>query len=125
MTKGPRTLVAAGSGLLLAACAAAPAPAAAPQDADVVIVAHDLVYTPERLEIPAGEPVRLHLRNDGAIVHDLVFEDGWESGLVRPGDSITVELGPQAVSSVAWCSVPGHRDAGMELDVVVREADDA
>lgn len=125
MMKRPRTLVAAGSGLLLAACAAAPAPAAAPQDADVVIVAHDLVYAPERLEIPGGEPVRLHLRNDGAIVHDLVFEDGWESGLVRPGDAITVELGPQTMSSVAWCSIPGHRDAGMELEVVVREADHA
>jgi uncharacterized cupredoxin-like copper-binding protein len=59
------------------------------------------------------------------IVHDLVFEDGWQSGQVRPGDAITVELDPQTASSVAWCSVPGHRDAGMELEVVVRQGDDA
>lgn len=125
MTRRPSPLLVAGSGLLLAACAAAPAPAAAPEDADAVIVADDLLYAPERIEIAAGEPLRLHLRNDGAIVHDLVFEDGWESGQVRPGDAITVELDAQTESSVAWCSVPGHRAAGMELEVVVLEADGA
>jgi uncharacterized cupredoxin-like copper-binding protein len=118
------TVVAAASALLLTACTAAPAPAAAPQDADVVILFTDFDYAPQRLEIAAGEPLRLHLRNDGAIVHDLVFEDGSQSGQVRPGDAITVELDPQTASSVAWCSVPGHRDAGMELEVVVRQGDD-
>lgn len=119
MSTRPSVLLAAGSGLLLAACVAAPAPTTSAQDADVAIVADDLLYAPERIEIPAGEPLELHLRNDGAIVHDLVFADGWESGPVRPGESITVELDPQVASSVAWCSVPGHRDAGMELKVVV------
>jgi uncharacterized cupredoxin-like copper-binding protein len=118
------TVVAAASALLLTACTAAPAPAAAPQDADDVIVFDDFDYAPQRLEVAAGEPLRVHLRNDGAIVHDLVFEDGWQSGQVRPGDAITVELEPQTASSVAWCSVPGHRDAGMELEVVVRQGDD-
>jgi nitrite reductase (NO-forming) len=118
------TVVAAASALLLTACTAAPAPAAAPQDADVVVVFNDFDYAPQHLEIAAGEPLRLHLRNDGAIVHDLVFEDGWQSGQVRPGDAITVDLAPQTASSVAWCSVPGHRDGGRELEVVVRQGDD-
>jgi nitrite reductase (NO-forming) len=118
------TVVAAASALLLTACTAAPAPAAAPQDAEVVVAFVDFDYAPQRLEAAAGEPLRVHLRNDGAIVHDLVFEDGWQSGQLRPGDAITVELEPQTTSSVAWCSVPGHRDAGMELEVVVRQGDD-
>ncbi|MEX2532734.1 MAG: cupredoxin domain-containing protein [Nitriliruptoraceae bacterium] len=125
MTPRLFTLMAVGSSLLLAACVAAPAPVTSAQNTDVTIVADDLVFAPERLEIPAGESVQLHLRNDGSIVHDLVFEDGWESGLVLPGEAVTVELGPQAASSVAWCSVPGHRDAGMELEVIVREGGDA
>jgi len=125
VTRRPQIVVAALPGLLLAACTAAPVPAASPQGADVVIVADDLVYTPERLDIAAGEPLRLHLRNDGALVHDLVFEDGWESGEVRPGDAVTVQLDPQTASGVAWCLVPGHRAAGMELEVVVRREDDA
>jgi len=120
MRPGLSILMAAGLNLLFAGCVAAPAPVTSAQDADMIIVADDFVFVPQRLEIPAGEPVQLHLRNDGAIVHDLVFQDGWESGLVRPGEAITVELDPQAVSSVAWCSVPGHRAAGMELKVVVR-----
>lgn len=88
-----------------------------------MIVFDDFDYAPQRLEIAAEVPLRLHLRNDGAIVHDLVFEDGWQSGQVRPGDAITVELEPQTASSMAWCSVPGHRDAGMELEVAVRQGD--
>lgn len=125
MTRRLSALLAVGSGLLLAACVATPATTTSAQDADVTIVADDLDYSPERLEIPAGETLQLHLRNDGAIVHDLVFEDGWESGAVRPGETITVELDPQVASGLAWCSVPGHRDAGMELEVVVREGGDA
>ncbi len=119
---GVGSTVAAGA-LVLLGCAAAPAPADSPEDADIVVTAGDMYYEPERLEVEAGRALQLHLRNDGAIVHDLVFDDGWESGTVRPGEAINVPLDPRTASSVAWCSVPGHRDAGMELEVVVVDAE--
>lgn len=106
--------------LLLASCAAEPAPAAAPDDADVVLVADDLFYEPAYIGVTANQPTAIHLTNNGGIVHDLVLEvGGWESGHVRPGDAINVDLGPLSASTVAWCAIPGHRDAGMELEVVV------
>lgn len=85
----------------------------------VVIELDDMLYRPDRLEVPAGEPVTVVLENHGGIVHDLVFEDGWESGEVPPGQAATVEIGPFDTATVGWCSVPGHRDAGMELEIVV------
>ena len=105
--------------LLAAGCVAAPLEAAVPDGADLVVVAEDIYFEPERIEVPEGEVLALHLRNDGGIVHDLVFEDGWESGDIAPGGSATLEFGPFSASTIAWCSIPGHRDAGMELEVVV------
>ena len=85
----------------------------------VVIEMDDMLYRPDRLEVPAGEPVTIVLENHGGIVHDLVFEDGWASGEVPPGQAATVAFGPFVTGTVGWCSVPGHRDAGMELEIVV------
>jgi nitrite reductase (NO-forming) len=117
-----RDVIAAATLLALTAgCVAEPLDAALPDDADVLVVAEDIFFAPDRIEVPAGEVVRLHLRNDGGIVHDLVLDDGWESGDVLPGQGATFELGPRTTSTVAWCSIPGHRDAGMELEIVVTD----
>jgi nitrite reductase (NO-forming) len=103
---------------LAAGCVADAVQADPPSGADAAVVADDLFYEPDRLEVRAGEPTLLHLRNEGGIVHDLVV-DGWESGHVRPGEAITVTVPALESPTVAWCSLPGHRDAGMELEVVV------
>jgi nitrite reductase (NO-forming) len=107
--------------LLAAGCTAAPIADDLPDDTDVVVLAEDVYFEPERLEVPAGETIRVHLRNEGGIVHDLVFEEGWESGNVEPGGGVTVEIGPFTSPTVGWCSIPGHRDAGMELEIVVTD----
>ena len=107
-------------GLLAAGCAAGPPATPAPAgDADVTVVASDLRFDPGRVEVVAGQPTTIHLSNDGGIVHDLVLGTGWESGPVNPGQATTVTLDPLEETTVAWCSVPGHREAGMELEVVV------
>ncbi len=105
------------SSLALMGCVAGSTTTGSPSDADVLVIAEDVYYEPEAIEVRAGETVRLELRNEGGIVHDLVLEDGWESGHVQPGGSITVDLGPLTASTTAWCSIPGHRDAGMELRI--------
>lgn len=104
-----------------AGCTAAPTSAAVPDDADVAVVATDMRFTPDRIEVTAGEPLTIHLTNDGGTVHDLVLDSGWESGRVEPGQSALVTLEPLQTTTVAWCSIPGHRQAGMELELVVRD----
>ncbi|MEX0705220.1 MAG: cupredoxin domain-containing protein [Nitriliruptoraceae bacterium] len=105
------------AGLALTSCVRDPGPPDA-SDADDVVVMQDIRYEPRRLEVPRGEVVRLRLTNDGGIVHDLVVDD-WESGEVPPGRTAVVELGPFDQTVVGWCSVPGHRGAGMELEIAV------
>jgi nitrite reductase (NO-forming) len=104
---------------LTAGCVAEPLAVEAPDGADVAVVADDMLFEPGRIEVVTGEPTVLHLRNDGGVVHDLVLPSGWESGEVRPGEAVTVTMDPLDTSTVGWCSVPGHRDAGMELEIVV------
>jgi nitrite reductase (NO-forming) len=83
----------------------------------IAVALDDIRYEPSRIEVVAGEPTTLVLTNVGGIVHDLVTDDV-SSGEVRPGESVRVELPPQTGTRVAWCSIPGHRAAGMELEIV-------
>lgn len=114
----PSTLLLAAS-LALLGCVAEADGTAPHSDADIVVIAEDIYYEPDVIEVAAGQTLQLELRNEGGIVHDLVLEDGWETGDVRPGGSVITELGPLTTSTTAWCSIPGHRDAGMELRVEI------
>ena len=79
----------------------------------------DMYFEPDSITVPAGEPVELELENVGASEHDLVLEDGTDTGTVSPGDSTTVEIGPFDESTTGWCAVPGHQSSGMEIDIIV------
>lgn len=105
--------------LALTGCVTPAIPATSAADVDVIVIAEDIAYEPTTIHIPAGETITLELRNDGGIVHDLVLEDGWETGPVDPGTSFVGALGPLTGSTTAWCSIPGHEAAGMVLDIEV------
>lgn len=83
----------------------------------VTVVLDDIRFKPAEVAVSATEPTTLHLINQGGIVHDLVT-DHVDSGAIRPGRAATVQIAPISEPVVAWCSVPGHRDAGMELVLV-------
>lgn len=91
-------------------------------DGDVVEIElemGDMYFEPDTIEVPSGATVEFTLENVGDAEHDLVFENEGESEIAQPGETITFEAGPFDEDTVGWCSVPGHREAGMELDVVV------
>lgn len=88
----------------------------APESGDVIIM-QDMGFVPDTIEVAPDTPLTVTLTNDGGIVHDLVFDDGWTSGEVQPGRSAEVELPGFTDATTGWCTVPGHRDAGMELTV--------
>lgn len=75
---------------------------------------------PDSVEVPAGEPVAFNLSNDGDMPHDLTFEDD-ASNLLDPGETETFEMDAFGEDTTGWCSVPGHREDGMELEVIVTE----
>jgi nitrite reductase (NO-forming) len=109
--------VGAVGGLVTASAKAYVQPSGATTHATVTMA--DMRYTPSTITVPAGNRLVIDLRNaDDKIVHDLVLETGQRSGLLAPGESTRMDVGVVGSSVQAWCSVPGHRQMGMELDIV-------
>jgi uncharacterized cupredoxin-like copper-binding protein len=83
----------------------------------------DLAYTTTSASTKAGK-VTIDFNNPQALTHDVAIEDssGKEVGkteLIASGeDSTTVDLKPG--SYTFYCSVPGHREAGMEGTLTVK-----
>lgn len=108
--------------LLLGACSAdesTDGDTSTGDEGPITVTMDDMFYEPDSIEVPAGETVTIELVNDGDIEHDLVFDEGAEADTLPPGESRTMEVGPFESDTVGWCTVPGHRDAGMELEVTV------
>jgi nitrite reductase (NO-forming) len=82
----------------------------------------DLRISPDRIEVPAGTALRLEVTNRDAVRHDLRVTGGAATPLLAKGRGHTLDLGRITEDLEAWCGVPGHRAAGMSLDIVVREA---
>lgn len=86
--------------------------------ADVVLVADDMVYPDAPTELPSG-PITIALDNQGNATHDIMIADtkvAQASG--GRGDIGEVDLEPGTYE--VWCSIAGHRDAGMLFEVTVR-----
>ena len=90
-----------------------------PPDRGDLLLMQEMAFVPDTIEVSPDTPRTVTLANEGGIVHDLVFDDGWSSGEVQPGRSVEVDLPGFAETTTGWCTVPGHRDAGMELTVTV------
>jgi nitrite reductase (NO-forming) len=84
----------------------------------VAVSLHDMRITPSRIEVPRGTALRLKVTNRDAQRHDLRIEDGPATSLLADGQSRTLDLGTITGDREGWCTVPGHRAAGMTLDIV-------
>jgi plastocyanin len=86
-------------------------------------VAGDMFYEPTQLSAPAGT-VEITLVNEGAAQHDLVIEELGDLELiplVDPGDTVTGSVDLEPGTYTFYCSVPGHRAAGMEGTLTVTD----
>jgi len=71
--------------------------------------------------LPAGS-YTFDVRNDGKIPHDLVVNgEGMKKGtpLIDPGQSNSLKVDLKAGTYDVYCSVPGHKQAGMDLTLTV------
>ena len=64
-------------------------------------------------------PVTFQIKNTGAIAHDLAITGGPKSALIKPGGTGTLKATLKAGTVELYCSVPGHKAAGMDLKVKV------
>jgi apolipoprotein N-acyltransferase len=120
-------------GVLLAGCSAAAADGHAhgahhdhaensaplPDARDVPITATGVTFSPDRIEVAAGEQVNLALTATDTF-HDLnVDTTGFHLGVHANETARAGLLLTEPGTYLAYCSVPGHREAGMEIPITV------
>ncbi|HET9444106.1 MAG TPA: multicopper oxidase domain-containing protein [Acidimicrobiales bacterium] len=82
----------------------------------------DLFVKPASVEVAAGSELVVNVTNNGAVAHDLKLGGVTGTGMIDPGGSETVSLGVIEESAEAWCTVPGHKAAGMVMAIEVTGA---
>ncbi|MBW5480475.1 multicopper oxidase domain-containing protein [Streptomyces bambusae] len=85
----------------------------------VAVTLADMRVRPARIEVAAGTVLRLKVTNTDAQRHDLKVENGPATPMLAKGDTRELDLGPVTGNREAWCTLPGHRAAGMTLAIVV------
>lgn len=86
----------------------------------VEVVAEDMRFTPSTISVPAGNRLVLVVTNaDEEDVHDLRLDSGAATERLGPGESARLDVGVVGRDLEGWCTVVGHRQLGMVLDVEV------
>ncbi|MET7986783.1 multicopper oxidase domain-containing protein [Streptomyces sp. NPDC005281] len=101
--------------------AAGPAGGGSGATRTVAVTLADMRIRPARIEVAAGTDLRLKVTNTDSQRHDLVVEDGPATPMLAKGHSRVLHVGAVTSDREAWCTLPGHRAAGMTLDIVVKK----
>jgi nitrite reductase (NO-forming) len=81
---------------------------------EVTVEMVDIDFNPNEFTIPAHTDVTVRLPNLGQIVHNFNVDPlDIQSGDVPPGGETTVTINAAAGDYEYYCSIPGHRQAGM------------
>ena len=83
----------------------------------VAVGVEGMSFTPNHIEVPVGDRLIVDFTNSGDQRHDLVFESGVTSGSLATGETKELDLGIVSGDMEGWCSLPGHRQAGMTIHV--------
>lgn len=100
------------------------------QQVDISLANMDI--RPGVITVPAGTTLRLRVTNQDSMRHDLAFPDsaalpgGMATPMLAQGETSLLDLGVVTANLSGWCTVPGHKAAGMTLDIrVLGSADHA
>ncbi len=88
----------------------------------IKVVAKEFSFEPKEIKVRVGQPVRILLENKGVIEHDIVIEKlNAKTQPLKPGASAELTFTPKAKGRyLIYCSVPGHKEAGMVGTLVVQ-----
>ncbi|MFB4309074.1 multicopper oxidase domain-containing protein [Actinomadura sp. GTD37] len=78
----------------------------------------DMYIKPNKVTVPAGADVTVNVVNKGSQAHTLSLL-GKTNAQLEPGKSETQHWGVLTESTQAWCVIPGHKDAGMLVEITV------
>ena len=142
MTRGPLALLSTVALVVLGACGSeggAPSSAAAGEDRTIEIQMRDIAYSPDTVEVRAGERIRFVFTNTGQLTHDAFIGDaaaqeeherdvrtghdhgeGSNAVSVKPGKKGQIVYTFERPGQVLiGCHEPGHYTGGMKVTVNV------
>ena len=90
----------------------------------VRLIAKEFLFDPKDITVGTGEIVFV-VKNQGSIEHNLVLASLGEKtvaqiAIIEPGQTREVAASLPAGIYAIYCSLPGHRDAGMAATLRVR-----
>jgi FtsP/CotA-like multicopper oxidase with cupredoxin domain len=110
-------------GLVAAACGSGGS--SSTNGGTVEVTLQEFSISPSRIDVAAGEPTTVKVMNHGQVPHSFAVDLGGrmiETSLISAGQSATLELPAlDAGSYSGWCTVAGHKEAGMTATVVSGE----
>jgi plastocyanin len=88
---------------------------------EIEILGNEFKFLPDTLTLTQGEPVTLIFTNDGIIEHNIVIDElEFSMDVHEPGETYKATLIPEKTGTfIYYCSVPGHKDAGMLGTLIV------
>jgi nitrite reductase (NO-forming) len=86
---------------------------------DAKIELADISIEPKAITVAKGQKITLHVHNKGSLEHDLRVNGTDGTRLLKHDETQTITIGPFDTSTQAWCTVTGHKAAGMLLDINV------
>lgn len=86
----------------------------------LAVDASEFAFDPDSLTVTAGEATTIELTNVGAIEHDITIDEADFKLAVAPTKTNSGTLTMDEPGEYTfYCSVPGHREGGMEGTIVV------
>lgn len=105
--------------ILIAACGGGTA--ATTTGGPIKLTLTEFKYSTPTIELKADDKATLELTNAGTVEHDFTLDAAGLKVLIQPGKSATRTLGPlKAGTYEIFCSVPGHKEAGMKGQLIVK-----
>lgn len=107
--------------VLATACAGAPAASAPAASAPVVdIEATEFAFKPATVNLSAAGAATIRIVNKGIAEHDVTVDSIKFTVLAKPGESVsgTATFAPGTYDF--YCSIPGHKQAGMVGTITVK-----
>ncbi|HET8681887.1 MAG TPA: multicopper oxidase domain-containing protein [Micromonosporaceae bacterium] len=83
----------------------------------VAVTAKGMRFHPDRIAVPAGDRLVIELTNADDRRHDLALATGPRTAVLTRGDTARLDAGVIGVTVRGWCTLPGHRQAGMTLTI--------